>query len=32
VVRYSLAADLTGQVIANAVAAFDDLRTATAAE
>jgi DNA-binding transcriptional ArsR family regulator len=33
IVRYSLAPDLTGHVIANAVAAFDDLRTtATAAE
>ena len=28
VVRYSLAPDVTGQVIENAVAAFDELRTA----
>jgi DNA-binding transcriptional ArsR family regulator len=28
VVRYSLSPDVNGQVIANAIAAFDDLRTA----
>lgn len=31
VVRYTLAPDLTGQVIANAVSAFDGLRSAAAA-
>ena len=31
IVRYSLAADLTGQVIADAVSAFDGLRGAAAA-
>ncbi|MEK7862335.1 MAG: hypothetical protein AAB295_03620 [Chloroflexota bacterium] len=32
VVRYSLTADVTGAIIQNAVAAFDDLKAATTEE